>query len=277
MPWFEAADGERLWYAVEGPADRPAVLLLHGFAQTAASFDAVASRLAARWRTVRVDLYGHGRSSIPEDPARLGWEPTGRDLVALMASLGAERFALLGYSMGGRLALDLACRHPGRLWALVLESASPGLADADERARRRADDAALADAIESRGVDWFAAYWASLPLFASHARLDPAARAAVQAMRAGQRARGLAQSLRGAGTGVQADWWPHLAALTVPTLLVVGADDAKYGAINRKMAAALPAARIQVVAESGHTPHLEQPEAFLAAVTAHLEAFALSV
>jgi 2-succinyl-6-hydroxy-2,4-cyclohexadiene-1-carboxylate synthase len=276
MPWFEAADGQRLWYQVEGADNGPAVLLLHGFAQTAATFDALAARLADRWRTVRVDLYGHGRSSIPDDPARLGWEPTGRDLEALMGSLGADRFALLGYSMGGRLALDFACRRSERLWALVLESASPGLADATERARRRADDEALAAAIETRGVEWFADWWASLPLFAGHARLDPAVRATVRAMRAGQSARGLAQSLRGAGTGVQADWWPHLARLAVPTLLVVGADDAKYVAINRRMAAALPAARLVTVPESGHTPHLEQPERFTATVAAHLAAAAAS-
>jgi 2-succinyl-6-hydroxy-2,4-cyclohexadiene-1-carboxylate synthase len=272
MAWFEAADGERLWYQVEGRRDRPAVLLLHGFAQTAASFDIVAPRLAASWRVVRVDLYGHGRSSIPPNPARLGWEPTGRDLVALMADVGAERFAVLGYSMGGRLALDLALRHPGRLWALVLESASPGLADPEERAQRRASDDALADAVESRGIEWFAAYWASLPLFRSHERMDAHTRAALQAMRTSQRARGLAQSLRGAGTGVQPNWWPDLAALTVPTLLVVGAEDAKYLDINRKMAAAIPAARLEVVPQSGHTPHLEQPEAFFALVAAHLEA-----
>src|SRR6185436_1553149 len=103
------------------PAD---LLLLHGFTQTGASWDGVSRALAGRYRAVAPDL---------------GAGPWEAELDRLEALAPAE-FVLAGYSMGGRLALALALRHPQRVRALVLVSASPGLADAEERAVRRAAD-----------------------------------------------------------------------------------------------------------------------------------------
>ncbi|HEX9372790.1 MAG TPA: alpha/beta fold hydrolase, partial [Roseiflexaceae bacterium] len=106
-------------------ASRP-LLLLHGFSGGAATWDAHIPRLAPHARTIAVDLIGHGRSDAPEDAGRYRIERCVADLLAVLDALGVERADVLGYSMGGRVALHLAAAAPARLDRLVLESSSPG-------------------------------------------------------------------------------------------------------------------------------------------------------
>lgn len=238
------------------------VVLLHGFTGCAANWSAHSAVFAQRFRVIAVDLPGHGAAEAPADPARYRMERCVDDLRALFDALALERVNLLGYSMGGRVALHFAAAHPGRLEKLVLESASPGLADAAERAARVQSDEALARFIEENGVEAFVKRWEALPLFASQWRLPEAARAALRAQRLRGDPRGLANSLRGLGTGVQSPLWERLPTLTTPTLLIAGELDAKFAEIARAMAERLPAARLELVADAGHSVHLEQPAAF---------------
>ena len=192
------------------------------------------------------------------------------DIVDLLDQLALKRAHLLGYSMGGRLALYMALRYPARFRSLILESASPGLADATERAERRRRDQALADAIEAQGIQWFVEHWESLPLWASQAHLPPEILQAQRQQRLSNHPLGLANSLRGQGTGAQPNLWPQLPALQLPTLLLVGAADAKFLGINQAMAARLPRAQLQLIPAAGHNTHLENPPAFSRAVRSFL-------
>ncbi|MBV9356830.1 MAG: 2-succinyl-6-hydroxy-2,4-cyclohexadiene-1-carboxylate synthase, partial [Chloroflexi bacterium] len=241
----------------------PPLLLLHGFMGSAESWAPRAAVFAARgMRTIAVDLIGHGRSDAPADPARYGMERCVEDLVEVLDRLHLPRAAVLGYSMGGRVALHLASAAPERVSALVLESASPGLADALERERRIASDEALADALLQDGLDAFVDRWERQPLFASQRSLPPAERDRLRAQRLRQRPLGLANSLRGYGTGRQPSLWDGLVAVATPTLLLVGALDEKFRTIGQSMVAALPRARLVLVPGAGHTVHLEQPRLF---------------
>jgi 2-succinyl-6-hydroxy-2,4-cyclohexadiene-1-carboxylate synthase len=141
----------------------------------------------------------------------------------------------------------------------VLESASPGIDDAAERARRAASDAGLAGSIERGGVPAFVDAWEQLPLWASQRALPASARAALRAERLAQRAAGLANSLRGAGAGAEPSVLEQLSALAMPTLVVAGALDAKYVALAHQMAAAIPQAQLAIVPDAGHAVHLERP------------------
>lgn len=228
------------------------LVLLHGFAQTGASWDPVTRALGGRYRAAAPDLRGHGARADARPvsfPAVIG------DLDELVPR-GAT---LAGYSMGGRIALAYALERPGRVSRLVLVGASPGLADVAEREARRAADEALAERIEREGVEAFADEWEAQPLFVGR----PAGVAeAARAERLRQSPLGLAAALRGLGTGAMEPLWDRLAEMLTPVTLIAGEHDGKFRAIAERMAERLPDARLQVVAGAGHAVHLEQPEAF---------------
>ena len=257
-------------YAVRRWGAGPPLVLLHGFTGSSLLWESHAAAFAACFDTIAVDLLGHGSSAAPDDPARYGMAQTVADLAAVLDSLRLERTALLGYSMGGRAALALAIEQPARVSALVLEGASPGIADGAERAARVAADAALARRIERDGVAAFVDAWLAQPLFASQARLDPRTRAAARAQRLTNCAAGLAASLRGCGSGAQPSYWHRLHTLAVPTLLLAGAHDAKFQALARAMQERIPDATLRIIADAGHATHLEQPRAFQGAVLSFL-------
>ncbi len=250
----------------------PPLLLLHGFTGSAVEWHAQFPAFAAvRW-VILPDLIGHGASEAPHDPARYTMEYCVADLLAMLDQLGIERADVLGYSLGGRVALQLAAAAPERIQRLVLESASPGISDPTERAARVTSDNALADRIEAEGLQWFADHWAAIPLFASQASLPAEVRAAQRERRLAQRPHGLANSLRGMGAGRQTALWDALPQLAVPTLILSGALDQKYVTIGKQMAVALPHAKHAIIPAAGHTVHLEQPQAFNEIVVRYLKA-----
>jgi 2-succinyl-6-hydroxy-2,4-cyclohexadiene-1-carboxylate synthase len=256
MTDHEVAGGRPLHHVAEGAAASGRVVLVHGFTQTQAAWEPVASRLRDRWRLVRVDLPGHGGSA----GVRAGFA----EAAGLLGECGG-RAAYVGYSLGGRLCLRLALDRPELVRALVLLGASPGIADPAARAERRAADEALAAGIEHDGVAAFLDRWLAGPLFATL----PPARAGLPDRLANTPA-GLASALRLLGTGAQAPLWDRLAGLRCPTLLVAGALDAKFAALAAEMAAAIgPAAHRALVPDAGHAVHLERP----AEVAALLDGF----
>jgi 2-succinyl-6-hydroxy-2,4-cyclohexadiene-1-carboxylate synthase len=261
-------NGVEMYASITGRG--PAVLALHGFTGTSGTWARLADALGDDRRVIAPDLLGHGRSSSPTAPARYALERQADDLVALLTVLDALPADVVGYSMGARLALVLALRHPGAVFALLLESPSAGIADDAERAQRCADDEALAALLERDGLAAFVDAWEAQPLFASHAALPDEAGAALRAERLAHDARGLAASLRGAGQGVMAPLHERLPAIACPALVIAGALDPAGLARARVVTAGLPDARLQVIDGSGHAPHLEQPDAFLTLARDHL-------
>jgi len=243
------------------------LVMLHGFTGSAAGWGRHLEALAAcGLRVIAFDLPGHGQSDAPADPRRYAMEYCQEDILTALRELGVSQgqAVLLGYSMGGRIALYTA--FSGFFRALVLESASPGLDDPIEREKRRRDDEELAASIERDGVAAFVARWEKLPLFASQNALPREVREALHRQRLDNRASGLAQSLRGAGTGVQPSLFPRLPLLNIPVLLMAGELDTKFAAIARSMALALPQAQLRIVPGAGHAVHLERPEEFVSLV-----------
>ncbi|MGN6190426.1 MAG: 2-succinyl-6-hydroxy-2,4-cyclohexadiene-1-carboxylate synthase [Conexibacter sp.] len=234
---------------------RETIVLLHGFTQTGRSWEPTIAALGERYRALAPDLRGHGAAA---DRRPVDFAAVHADVLAL----APERFALAGYSMGGRIALSLALSAAGRdrVSRLTLVGASPGLADPERRSRRRDDDA-LADRIEGEGIEAFASQWSSLPLFADQ---PPAVAEAAHAMRLAQSPAGLAAALRGLGTGAMEPLWERLPSLAIPVTLIVGERDAKFRAIAERMAELLPDATLHVVPRAGHAVQLERPDAVAA-------------
>jgi 2-succinyl-6-hydroxy-2,4-cyclohexadiene-1-carboxylate synthase len=253
-----------LYFEIEGSG--PPLVLLHGFTGSVRSWDEVRPPLAALGQLIRVDVIGHGRSPSPPDPAEYTLDAAFHQLTSLLDRLGLDKVDLLGYSMGGRVALHFAVHAPHRLRRLLLESASPGIEDAAERARRAASDNALADRILRDGLPAFVDEWERQPLLLPAAHVPPSVRARQHHLRLLNTPLGLANSLRGMGAGQQWPLWSSLSALEVPVDLIVGQNDARYCSVGRRMANSLPRAELTVVTDAGHTVHVDQPPAFVKAV-----------
>ena len=246
-----------------GTKGQRTIVLLHGFTGSTTSWGRHLHTFArSGFRVIALDMLGHGQSDAPVDLQRYSIEHCEADILAALEELGVRKgkSILLGYSMGGRIALYTAFSSFFR--ALILESASPGLAEPQERLQRRHSDEQLADRIERDGIEAFVAYWEHLPLFASQQRLPYEQQQVLHKQRIDNRPIGLANSLRGVGTGVQPALQERLATLTIPVLLIAGILDSKFCAIAQDMACALPNAQVHIVPDAGHTVHLERPEVF---------------
>jgi 2-succinyl-6-hydroxy-2,4-cyclohexadiene-1-carboxylate synthase len=270
-----AVHGVTLHVEQRDPASPAAqsLVLLHGFTGSAASWGAhLDTCAAAGLRVIAFDLLGHGASSAPDDPQRYRVERCQEDICAALGMLGVGpgEAMLLGYSMGGRLALYLGFSTYFR--ALILESASPGLASPFEREQRRASDEYLATSIERNGIAAFVASWERLPLFASQRALPAEVRERLHKQRLENRPAGLANNLRGMGTGSQPALHERLPSLHLPVLLLAGELDTKFCAIARQMRQMLPRASLEIIPGAGHTIHLEQPEQFDNSVLAFCQA-----
>ena len=234
------------------------VVFLHGFTHTGSSWDPVVAALGESYRALAPDIRGHG-GATDRMPVSLG------AVLQDLAGLAPERFTLVGYSMGGRIALHAALAFGARIERLVLIGASPGLADPDERKARRAADEHLAGEIERSSIEAFAEHWARTPVLAGQ---PPEVLAAVHADRLRNQPAGLATALRGLGTGALSSLWDRLGAVGMPVALVVGERDQKFSAIAAQMASALPDAEVIVVPGAGHAVHLEAPEAVATVIAA---------
>ncbi len=255
-------------YALSRHGQGQPLLLLHGFSGAGTTWCSIGQQLADSYELLALDLLGHGNSQAPQNSDAYTIQHAASDVISLLDALQLEGVHLLGYSMGGRLALE----YPQRFVSLTLESASPGIADDEERKARRQRDNRLADDIETRGIPDFVETWESLPLWDSQKRLPAHLLTAQRLGRLRNSKTGLAGSLRGMGTGAQPSLWESLPQLRLPTLLVVGALDSKFRHINAAMAASIPDARLAVIDDAGHNTHLEKPAQFATLLAAHLAA-----
>jgi 2-succinyl-6-hydroxy-2,4-cyclohexadiene-1-carboxylate synthase len=251
-----------LSYTVSGDPHRPAVLFLHGFMGSGADWADAVSVLDERFYCVTPDLPGHG-GSLGLPPEAYTIDGAARALLELLDELEVERPSIVGYSMGGRLALYLALRYPERCSTLFLESASPGIDDAVERQARRKADEEKAKRLESGDLASFLHDWYRQPLFASLARREGLVQQIIE-VRMRNDPIELARSLRGMGAGDQASLWGELDSLQVPALAVTGELDEKFVRISRRMSGYSPNAHAVVVPGAGHNVRLEAPEAYLA-------------
>lgn len=247
------------------------IFMLHGFTGDTTTWHSLAGSLSEQYTTILVDLIGHGNSDARENPSRYSMERCVDDLLALANHLGIEEAVWMGYSMGGRVSLCLGVTAPERCRALVLEGASGGIEDDYARETRALADEALARRIEEEGVGWFVDYWESQALFASQYRLGEEARATLRRQRLGNRATGIANSLRGMGTGAQEVVYNRLPGFLKPALFLAGEEDGKFVELGRRMGSLAPNGRFELIRNAGHCSHLENPRDFEAQVWAFLD------
>lgn len=236
------------------------LLLLHGFTGCAAFWDEVIEALTPVFHVTAVDLPGHGGTRTSGQDGTCTMSAVAAGLAELLERIGTPRTHLWGYSMGGRLALYFALHHPDHVDRLILESASPGIADPEARQQRRSEDNARAHAIERGGVEAFIREWIALPLFATQRELAQTRQEQALVLRLQHDAAGLAASLREMGTGVQPALHARLRDLQAPTLILAGARDAKFSDIGQAMAREISDSVLRIIPDVGHAPHWERPD-----------------
>ncbi|GAB0148880.1 MULTISPECIES: alpha/beta fold hydrolase [unclassified Marichromatium] len=227
----------------------PRRLLLHGFTGTAADW---ATRCAHDPEALAIDLPGHGAAP----PPRGDFAST---IAALLAQLPPSIDELIGYSLGGRVALGLLQGAPERFRRATLISAHPGLTDPVARARRRAADRRWIELLRTQGIGAFVDAWEQLPLFATQTRAAPAALTRQRAQRLAQDPEGLAAALAVLGLGEMPPTWRTLARHPGRVRWIVGADDAKFLGLARRVAMLRPRLQLHVIPGAGHNPLIEAP------------------
>jgi 2-succinyl-6-hydroxy-2,4-cyclohexadiene-1-carboxylate synthase len=234
-----------------------ALVLLHGFAGTRRAWDGVVEGLdPQRYRPLALDLPGHGEHADARRPISFA------GCVEHVLARAPERFALCGYSLGGRVALHVALAAPERVARLVLVSTTAGIEDPNERAQRSAADHRLADELAGGSLEDFVARWCAQPMFAAD---PPAVDELAREDYRRNRPDAIAAVLRGIGTGEMVPLWDRLHELTMPATILVGDRDTKFLALGRRLAELLPRA-VMTTAPSGHRLPLEDPAAVVRAL-----------
>lgn len=237
-------------------------VLLHGFTGNQGTWNRITEFLDKNFKCVLIDIIGHGKTDCPNDFSRYHIEKVAKDIIHILDVLEVPKAHIAGYSMGGRLALATAIIYPTRFASLVLESSSPGLRTEEERTARRKSDEILANRIEQEGIESFVDFWENIPLFASQKNLMKEKQLEIRNQRLENDSVGLANSLRGMGTGAQDSYWERLTEIKFPTLLICGELDHKYCKIAEDMSLSMQHAKVKKILGAGHAIHVEQPDIF---------------
>ncbi|MCM3587987.1 2-succinyl-6-hydroxy-2,4-cyclohexadiene-1-carboxylate synthase [Mesobacillus maritimus] len=247
-------------YNVEQSGSGFPLLLLHGFTGSIETWYPFLPILKSQ--NIMIDLLGHGKTESPSDSNRYDIQKAAEDLNLLLDQLDIEKTDVLGYSMGGRLAITFAVLFPNRVRKLILESTTPGLKRDFDRQERRERDAKLANKILSEGVEAFVRHWENIPLFQTQLNLPDKVREQIRNQRMQNNCIGLSNSLLGMGTGSQPSWWETLPTWSFPTLFLAGEWDEKFCKIGIEVASAVPNGLFMKIKNAGHAIHVEETEKF---------------
>ena len=239
---------------------------------SAQDWEPIIRRLDDHFAPWAMDLPGHGKAAGLTDEFYC-FERAAERLTDWLNEFRKPHCVPVGYSMGGRMALYFAVKHPEHCKGLILESTSPGIQDEDERLDRLSHDFDLAVQLEDGNLEEFIRNWYHQPMF--H-RLSEDAGKLENIFRKRQKNDPweLARALRGFSPGIQPPLWDHLAKLNFPVLVIAGALDKKYVQISEEMVERLPLGQLSVVDDADHNVHEEQPEAFIKVVNEFLRSIA---
>jgi 2-succinyl-6-hydroxy-2,4-cyclohexadiene-1-carboxylate synthase len=238
------------------------LVLVHGFAQTPASWEATIENLPAGLSVVAPELPGHGETAL------IRGEPSPELAREILLESIDKPAVVWGYSQGARAAFDLALNSPGSVAALIIESGIPGIEDPVSRADRRSRDYALSTRIEAGKIEDFVDLWERVPALGDQSkeliemqrpdrlRQDPVA---------------LAAALRGIGQSAYEPMWDRLSEITQPTLLITGERDVTYSRHADRIVELMPNASRITIPDAAHGVHLAQPAAAAKAVAEFLK------
>lgn len=248
MPQLDR-DGVAIHYDVAGSG--PAVLLTHGFSATSHMFKSTVDALSPDHTVITWDIRGHGRSDAPDDPALYTVPLSVGDMEGILDAVGADQVIAGGHSLGGFLSLELRLARPERVAGLLLIDTGPGYRKDEAREGWNRMAERMADRIDEGGVE----------ALRSGGEVDASLH---------RSAAGVAKAARGILTQQDGRVIDSLPTISVPALVIVGDKDEPYLGGSNYMAEKIPDAELVIIADAGHAPMLDQPEAFVKEVQSFL-------
>jgi 2-succinyl-6-hydroxy-2,4-cyclohexadiene-1-carboxylate synthase len=248
----------------------PPLLLLHGWMGSCEDYAEIMELLKSQFNCIAIDLPGHGRTEVVDENRGYGFVNTALGIIQLLDSLKIDRCSIAGYSFGGRLALYLALEFPDRIDRVMLESASPGLANEVDRQARVIQDWQIIDRLEVDPFADFVSDWYRQSIFSGIDR-HPNFNQLIQRRITTNRADDLIKSLEHAGLGMQPYLGDRLKLLHRPISLIVGGLDRKFVDVNREIERECPQITLKIVPNCSHNVHFQNPQAWLDCLTENID------
>ena len=249
---------------------RNTILMLHGFTGSLDDWQEMHDSLNPNFNYIGIDLIGHGNSDSPVIVDKYSPQSLSKQISDLLNNLSIEQVIILGYSMGGRAALSFAINHPKIIRGLILESTTAGIGNEKDRMVRIWSDEELANYIESHSIEEFIELWTSKEIFNTQRRFSNRKLKNIRKKKTLSSKIGLANSLRGFGTGKMDYFGNKLNQINCPVLLITGELDTKFTKINSVLKKKLPNAKHRIIKNAGHNTHIEELGRFVSIINEFL-------
>ncbi|KUO59873.1 MAG: 2-succinyl-6-hydroxy-2,4-cyclohexadiene-1-carboxylate synthase [Gracilibacter sp. BRH_c7a] len=250
---------DKIKYHIKIKGEGKPIICLHGFSENLSTWESI---MLADYQMILIDLIGHGESEKPYSRQSYHWKVIIRHLHKLIHQLGFKRYSLLGYSLGGRIALAYSLAYPREIEMLILESASYGECGLIKRFKRRKDDSKLAKNIRQNGIEWFNLYWSGLRIFATQTQLPRGVTGQIRKRRLANDPQALANTLCGSGQGKFPCLKNQISKLTMPVLYINGEYDTKYEQVGLEFKKLNSNIKHEIIKGVGHNTHIEDSQAF---------------
>jgi 2-succinyl-6-hydroxy-2,4-cyclohexadiene-1-carboxylate synthase len=249
------------------------ILFLHGFTGSTQDWVEIIPHIDPRFNCATMDFVGHGKSG---SPIEINFYNTGsivEQINSVVENIRCNKIILLGYSMGGRAALNFAIKYPEKVKAMILESATPGITGDNLRSQRVQNDVELSKFILNNPIEKFVDYWTNIDLFMSQKNLAPERISKIRENKLKNNPVGLSNSLKGFSTGKMPPLFDKLGEIEAKTLLISGEIDDKFTAINFSMEKNIRNSGHKIIKNAGHNTHIENPDDFIYEVNNFLKQF----
>jgi len=238
------------------------LFLLHGFTGSLEDWFTFEKYFPTDFNLVGIDLIGHGKSDSPTNVNYYTTESIVRQIKKVKEKVIGKKIFLLGYSMGGRAALNYALSLPYDLEGLILESASAGINNSALKFERERTDKNLAEYILSNPIESFVDDWMNKEIFQTQRNLSEKVINEIRNRKLHCNRIGLANSLLGFGTGVMNPLFDRLSEIRIPVQLICGELDKKFVDINSQMKRLISKLKLSIIQNSGHNVHLEETKKY---------------
>ncbi len=249
------------------------LFLLHGFTGSLEDWHQFEKFFPKDINLIGIDIIGHGKSDSPEELRYYSIESIIRQIKKVKETVTGKKIFLLGYSMGGRAALNYAINFPYDLLGLILESATAGITNSTLRFERKRTDKQLADFIRFNDIENFVDDWMNKEVFHTQKKLSEKILQEVRERKLQCSKIGLANILIGFGTGNMQPVYEKLSELKCPVQLISGELDRKFVEINQLINKLIQNAQLKIIPDTGHNVHLEETKQYADIVYSFVSSF----